>query len=170
MPDGPYDETDKILDVSRPVTYDWGIPKGKIPEMKTLLARTLLASAAVLSVTLAASAGPVDSPVQINRIDVAPALGESTEFAPGQITVSFTNTEATPATAVDFEVHGYKGHVIGHIEDTGTFTQGAVINHSFADRALDNNQSVEVESVEFADGSTWSKPVLHPVVRRQASN
>jgi hypothetical protein len=138
--------------------------------MKTLLARTLLASAAVLSVTLAASAGPAESPIQINRIDVAPSLGESTEFAPGRIAISFTNTEATPATAVDFEVHGYNGRVIGRIEDTGTFTQGAVINHSFSDGALDNRQSVDVENVTFADGSTWSKPVLHPVIRRQASN
>jgi hypothetical protein len=137
--------------------------------MNSLLARTLLASAAVLSLGLAASAGPAD-PVQVNSIDVAPALGETTGYAPGMLSVSFTNTAATPATEVDFNLLGYNGRVIGRFEDTGSFAPGVVINHSFPDAALDNKQSVEVEDVTFADGSTWSKPTLHPVVRRQASN
>lgn len=44
------------------------------------------------------------------------------------INVVYTNTHASPAYEVDFII-GYRGHRYV-LRDTGTFTQGAVINHN----------------------------------------
>jgi hypothetical protein len=147
--------------------------------VKTLITRAAAAaSALILSSALAASAAdapaptvaltpPSGSPVRLNSVWIHKARGQGIE--PGIIAVSFTNLAPATATNVSFNVLGFGKRVMDTISDAGTFTTGAVVQHEFPANEIDGQQTLEVEEVDFADGSVWTKPMPPaPVTRRQA--
>jgi hypothetical protein len=101
-------------------------------------------------------------PIQVASCSVvkASAAIPGSYFGPivrnvGSLNVSFVNREAKPITKVAFTVNGEKTTLT--VVDEGTFSTGVVINHTFPEPALtDENVSCIVESVAFADGSIWA--------------
>jgi hypothetical protein len=61
-----------------------------------------------------------------------------------------------PATTVTFTVRN--GNDAKTIVDRGTFSPGTTIKHDFdVDPGFGSRPSVEVQSVVFADGTTWQR-------------
>jgi hypothetical protein len=133
--------------------------------IKTLATAAALAVAAVPAV---ASAQPT-APVAMTDSIIQPYYGIHNDLTySGLITVAFVNANPVPATEVDFAVQA-DGTTIDHFSDVGTFSKGVTIRHTF--QTLDDavNQSVKIESVTFADGTTWA-PQTAPRTLRQASD
>ena len=148
--------------------------------MKTLITRVAVAASVLaLSSAFAASAAdapapmvaltpPSTAPVRLDNIWIHKARAQGIE--PGIIAVSFTNLAPVTATSVSFNVLGFGKRVMDTITDAGTFTTGAMIRHEFPADEIDGQQTLEVQEVDFADGSVWTKPLPPaPVMRRQAT-
>jgi hypothetical protein len=119
------------------------------------------ADAPTANVALAPLYAPaaLDGPIHIDRVQIAPADGIHNNFAYlGIVTVAFTNTSAVPATGIVFAVRGTNGAIIDRFTDAGTYEKGVSVRHSFTDVQSDPNQSLEVETATFADGSEWTNP------------
>jgi hypothetical protein len=121
------------------------------------------ADAPAANVALAPLYSPVDAalngPIHLDRVQIAPADGIHNNFAYlGIVTVAFTNFSAVPATGIVFALRGTNGAIIDRYTDAGTYEKGVSVHHSFTDVQSDPNQSLEVETATFADGSEWTNP------------
>jgi hypothetical protein len=78
-------------------------------------------------------------------------IATSTDF-----NISFVNAGNVPATTIAFTVRN--GNDTETIVDTGTFSPGTSITHDFeVGPAFGAASSVEVQSVFFADGTSWQR-------------
>ncbi len=102
------------------------------------------------------------NPIQVASCSIStPALGIPASFAPtapntGSIAISFANQGSKPVSSVTFDVVG--GGTTTQIVDTGLFSNGARIRHSFSAPALANvngDVTCSVQAVAFTDGSVW---------------
>jgi hypothetical protein len=88
-------------------------------------------------------------------VDVPAVFGIDTPNA-GSVSISFVNQNSKPVSSVAFNVTN--GRTTSRIVDAGTFSDGAVISHRFSAPAFTNalgDVTCSVQSVAFADGSTW---------------
>ncbi len=69
------------------------------------------------------------------------------------VAISFVNRNEKAISSVSFDVSD--GRTTNRIVDTGTFSTGTAIDHSFSTPSLSDAVSCSVRSVAFADGSTW---------------
>jgi hypothetical protein len=144
--------------------------------MKTQVASAFfVASLALGSMPLLASAAtaPADT-IDVLQTSVKPvqyvvdATDGSVANDGSVLQIQFANRGDEPATAVEFEVDSY-GAPVKRIEDTGTFTKDAIVNHSFVNAGF-SHSTVSVIGVKYADGSEWSANGQQPFVsRRQAA-
>jgi hypothetical protein len=134
----------------------------------TLGAAIFLAGAPAL-----ASAAPVQAaPIHLDSVRIDPSYPNTGEYNSytGLVTVAYTNENSVPATRIVFDLENAHGKLIDQFKDVGTFSRGAEIRHTFPDLQDDSNQQVAVDTVDFADGSSWSKPLATPLhSRRQAT-
>jgi hypothetical protein len=136
----------------------------------TLGAALLLAGAPVLASAADAQSGPI----RLDKVQITQSYGPRDEFAPGLVTVAFTNENDSPATDIIFALVS-DGKVIDRYEDVGTYTKGDTVRHSFQDIQDNNNQELAVEQATFADGTVWSnseiafEPTLTPPAAAQVS-
>jgi hypothetical protein len=133
----------------------------------TLGAAILIAGSPVL-----ASAAPVQpSPIRLDSVQIAPTYGTFQDFFPGLVAVSFTNEATVPVTSIVFDVEN-GGKVIHRIKDAGTFANGQTIKHTFnyPDNQTNYDPQLAVESVTFADGSTWTNTDEMGSRRQSAQN
>jgi hypothetical protein len=127
---------------------------------------TSLAAAVAAAALLAGSpllASPADQqtgPIRIDNTVLNRDLGEATEFAPGYAQVAFTNQNGVPATNVVFALTS-NGHVVGNVEDDGSFAPGVTIRYDFQDHCSADDQQLAVQSVTFADGTVWNNPDIN---------
>ncbi len=128
--------------------------------LNTAIAATVLAAAA----TVPAQAQPMpQAPVSISSCAIAMPARLYTEgplqaAEGGSIQIAFVNRAAVAATAVRFQVR--TGRTLQTIDDTGSFASGTTIERSFAPAAATYDSAdaaCEVESVSFADGTTWQR-------------
>jgi hypothetical protein len=93
--------------------------------------------------------------------------GDTSQPNHSELRISFRNDGDVAATAVTFDILT-DGKYAGRIDDVGTFTKGATIDHSFRWVDVRHGQSLEVAQVRYADGSVWTNDTLPPAPRRQA--
>ena len=87
---------------------------------------------------------------------LGPATHDGISLTPdySDVTIAFVNTANVPAKSVEFTVRS--GRWTQRIVDRGTFAPGARIVHTFNESPeFDQTSAVSVQSVTFADGSTW---------------
>ncbi|MEA2666204.1 MAG: hypothetical protein QOI11_3148 [Candidatus Eremiobacteraeota bacterium] len=128
--------------------------------LSTAIAATLLATAA--SAPALAQPAP-EAPIAVTScaIDAAVRLYGEGPFqgaAGGDVAISFVNRAAVEATAVRFLVR--TGRTVQTIDDRGSFASGTRIDRIFspATASYDGGSAAcEVESVSFADGTTWQR-------------
>jgi hypothetical protein len=151
--------------------------------MNALIARTLVLTSAVLATSAGANADPAQvglslppaasatSPVRINRVAMPHNSVNEFNMLPQNITVSFTNETATPATDVVLGLVDGQNRTVHQYDERGSFAPGAEIVEKLPwNQIFDHQLGAEVIEVTFADGSTWEKPAAAaPVVRRQAT-
>lgn len=125
----------------------------KITSLATLAVAALLAG----SPAIASAQTQSQSPIRLDRVEITQSYGSRDEFAPGLVTVAFTNENDAPATDIVFALES-DGKVIDRYEDVGTYVKGETVRHSFQDAQIDNDQQLAVEKATFADGSVWSNP------------
>jgi hypothetical protein len=139
--------------------------------MKTInvAAATLGAALLIAGSPVVASAALQASPVRLDNVSIQQSYGVHNNFAyTGLVSVAFTNETAIPVTKIVFDVESQNGNVIARINDVGNYAQGVTVKHSFPDIQTNNGQQLAVESVTFADGSSWSNTdTVAP--RRQAA-
>ena len=144
--------------------------------MRTQIASALLVASVALggasSIASAASA-------RTDTIDVLQAKAAPIQFVanandgsllngPNILKIRFVNRGDEVATDVEFQVETF-GAPVATIDDVGTFSKDAVVNHSFVNVG-DPNSTVAVIGVKYADGSEWSASAQEPLVtRRQAA-
>ncbi len=144
--------------------------------MKTQVASALFAASLALgglpSIASAANA-PADT-IAVLQTSVSPiqyvvdATDGSVANAGDVLHIQFANRGDQTATAVEFQVSSL-GSPVATVEDTGTFSKDAIVNHSFANVG-GRNTTVSVIGVKYADGSEWSADGQQPfVTRRQAA-
>lgn len=121
---------------------------------------------AALGIALAVAATPAigsaasmqQSPINLNRVEIAQSYGVFNDFLPGIVSVKFTNQFATAATSVVFDLVGNDGGILAEYNDVGAYAPGVSFRHSFPDTHSDPQQRLQVAKVTFADGTTWSAP------------
>ena len=123
---------------------------------------SLLLSAALDASQPAQSAYTSVNPIQVASCSISqtPAwesfFGYSTSAGTPETAISFVNTKQTAVTSVVFEVT--EGNRSSRIVDKGNFSNGVTINHTYETPELGaslGDVSCAVQSVAFADGSTW---------------
>ena len=149
----------------------------KLPIMKTQVASAFFAAALALGgvpAVASAATAPADT-IDVLQTSVKPvqyvvdATDGSVANDGNVLHIQFTNRGDQPATAVEFQVDQF-GAPVKTIEDTGTFTKDAIVNHSFTTPVGGRNSSVSVIGVKYADGSEWSANGQNAFVsRRQAA-
>jgi hypothetical protein len=118
----------------------------------TLAGAILIAGSPVL----ASAATYQASPIRLDSVNIAPSAGIHNNFAyTGLVNVAFTNESPVAITQVVFDIEA-GGKVIDRISDTGSYAQGVTVKHSFPDIQTNLDQQLAVESVSFADGTSWS--------------
>jgi hypothetical protein len=133
----------------------------------------LLAAAASAAVYLTAQPAPTlaatsvdqgSSPVAVNACQAYTMSAGKAASRTSTIEIRFRDLGQTPVDAVGFDVNWGAGDVQA-IHDVGTFSPGVSVEHKFVH--ADPNASsplfphppvtCHVESVRFADGSTWNR-------------
>jgi hypothetical protein len=113
------------------------------------------------ALALAAAMAYTSDPVQVTTcsleeifIPVTSGDIELQQAAGSQLHIGFTNVSTTPIASVTFDVN--LNGTDRTIVDAGTFSQGVLISHYFAQSDLvGGNASCHVASVLFKDGSAW---------------
>jgi hypothetical protein len=129
--------------------------------LSTAVAATLLATATTAAPALAQPAPEAPIAVTSCAIDAAVRLYGEGPFqgaAGGDVAISFVNRAAVEATAVRFLVR--TGRTVQTIDDRGSFASGTRIDRIFSPATASyegGSASCEVESVSFADGTTWQR-------------
>jgi hypothetical protein len=160
--------------------HRWAASSGQKNEQKAspkimnfkAAAATLGAAILIAGVPVLASAAPTQpSPIRLDSVQVAPTYGTFQDFFPGLVTVSFTNQASVPVTNVVFDVES-NGRIIHRIKDVGSYAYDQTIKHSFSypDTQVNENPQLAVESVTFADGTTWTNTDQMGSRRQSAQN
>ncbi len=126
----------------------------KITSITAALGAALLLAGAP---ALASADETTSAPIMLDNVQIEQPYGPKDQFSPGLVTVAFTNENNSPATDVVFDIQA-NGKIVGSFEDVGSYAKGESVRHSFPDFEDDDNQSVVVDNVTFADGSSWSRP------------
>ena len=131
---------------------------------------TAAIGAALLMTTspLVASAAQTPlTPIRLDTVQIAQSFGILDNWnEPGLVTIAFTNQSAVPATRVVFALEA-GGVVVDRFTNVGTFRPGATITNDFREGSIALDEELAVESVTFADGTTWSN--LRALSRRQST-
>jgi hypothetical protein len=142
------------------------------PQVASALFAASLALGGVPSLASAASA-PADT-IAVLQSSVSPvqyvvdATDGSVASDGSVLHIQFANRGDVAATAVEFQVDDF-GAPVKTVEDVGTFSKDAIVNHTFTN-AGDRNSTVSVIGVKYADGSEWSANSQQPFgSRRQAA-
>jgi hypothetical protein len=144
--------------------------------MKTQVASALFAATLALGgvPSLASAASAPANTIAVLQTSVKPvqyvvnAEDGSVANDGTDLQIQFANRGDEAATAVEFQVDSY-GAPVKTVEDVGTFTKDAIVNHSFTNAGY-SHTSVSVIGVKYADGSEWSANGRQPFVsRRQAA-
>ncbi len=139
-----------LVNIQAASGYDAGMKNTTIAKF---LSAALLSAAVAGAPALASAATSATDPVQINSFQFASGNRDTNGSS---LTVSYTNENASPATNVIFAATS-DGQLVNSFEDTGTFSQGVSIDHTFLD--LDATEdALQVEMVTFADGTVWINP------------
>jgi hypothetical protein len=101
------------------------------------------------------------TPVQITKCSLTeefiPTMDgdvPSQEGAGSELTIHFNNVTPMPVSSVTFNVN--IGGQTQTLVDSGTFTQGVPISHTFYEsEAEGDDANCHVVSVQFKNGSTW---------------
>jgi hypothetical protein len=133
--------------------------------MKTINSITAtLAAAFLLGGTPAlASADEMQAgPIQLNSVQSTQTLTSDATEDPGTARIAFTNNGSMPATDVVFAVTSPDNQVVDVYDASGSFAPGVTVSKIFASDTLANptDANVTVQSVTYADGSTWVNPDL----------
>jgi hypothetical protein len=130
-------------------------------------AATLGATLLIGSPAFVSAAPLAPSPVRLDNVQIFPDRDAVQTLAyPGAINIAFTNQTTVPVTTVVFDVEA-NGVVIDRITDAGKYLQNVTVKHSFPDQHRSADQKLTIESVTFADGSTWQNTDV-AARRRQA--
>jgi len=135
--------------------------------MNPILSSATIAALALAMPLSASAADSAPSPIVLTIADVQPQVIGTERITPGLIRVEFHNTANVAATRVTFEVAA-SGVSLTRIDDVGTFSQGATIDHNFPNEHGLANETISVAAVQFADGSVWQNDDAAPQARRQA--
>lgn len=132
-----------------------------------VLAALLLAGAPALASAqdtstdaAAADTAAVDmatAPIQVNNVQFTAENTADGSFGPTAAEIAYTNASSEPATEVVFAVTS-DGNVVDMYNDTGTFSPGVQIDHTFPALEAADADQVSVAQVTFADGSVWLNP------------
>jgi hypothetical protein len=107
------------------------------------------------------------SPISIDNVQISQAFGFRDNFNfPGQVSVAFRNDAAVPATKVVFVLQS-GSDVLDRFTEVGNYAHGVTVRQNFVEGAIDLDEQLAVESVSFADGSTWQNPAI-VLSRRQS--
>jgi len=123
--------------------------------MKITAIAAAMALFSAIVVGPAIAAGP--APVSIVSSHVDPEIIGTANNAAGQVSVSFVNNAAQPATRVSFALVS-NGLRLASLHADGSFSQGVPIHKSFLTHAPQRDQTIILSSVTFADGTTWQNP------------
>lgn len=123
----------------------------------TSLSATLGIAILLAGSPVIASAQTQSGPIRLDKVEITQSYGSLDEFAPGLVTVAFTNENDAPATDIVFDLQS-GGKLLDRYEDVGTYAKGETVRHSFQDIQIANDQELTVEKATFADGSVWSNP------------
>lgn len=132
-------------------------------------AAVALGTIALIGSPVIASAAQLQaSPVRLDSAQIQQSNGIHENFAyPGLVSVAFTNESSVPVSKIVFAIEA-DGRVIDRINDVGTYVAGKTVKHEFPDIQTNFNQTLAVESVNFADGTTWTN-TDEVAPRRQAA-
>lgn len=135
----------------------------------TVLGTLLIAASTFTSTGTTASAVTMQAPVAIDRCEIPRGYATSswrrwpnTPTTTGNLRIAFHDRAPRPIASVAFSVD-YRGE-IETVDDAGTFSPGASIDHTYTGRFTDlaylgsRPNRCRVVSVRFADGSIWSSP------------
>jgi hypothetical protein len=125
-----------------------------------MLIAPLMLAAVTATQPFAQTAYSGTQPVQVASCDLMPGPVTGDYYFSGMhlpggaaIRVSFVNRASQPIASVNFAVSD--GTLTQQIVDTGTFSRGVTIDHTFTAVAFSGPVNCAVRSVAFADGSTW---------------
>jgi hypothetical protein len=132
--------------------------------MITKFLTAALAGAALSVLPVLASAADLQtSPIDIQNVQVSAAdRSDDGSISGPSVTISYANTSPVPATDVVFALVA-NNRIINSYEDTGTFSTGSTISHTFVDFSPAEDTHIVVDYVAFSDGSTWVNPALATV-------
>jgi hypothetical protein len=116
-----------------------------------------LVSAAIAAAPAIGSAATIQpNPIQIENVQ---ATSSDRSVDGPTLTITYANQSPVPVSDVLF-VNLSNGQIVDGYEDSGNFTTGATINHTFFNDAPAADTQLAVDVVKFADGSTWVNPAL----------
>jgi hypothetical protein len=125
--------------------------------LSTAVAATLLGASAVPAPAQPAPQAPIS--ISSCTLSAPPRLfEEGVQADAGGLQITFVNRADATATGIRFLVR--IGRTEQTIDDTGRFASGIAIAQAFAPAAASYgiaDAACEVESVTFADGTTWQR-------------
>ncbi len=112
-----------------------------------------------LAIALSMIASPLlaqesQAPVTVTESSVFPQSSGTERNTPGQVMIEFVNHRDVPASVVTFALVG-GGRTLATVQCLGTFAKDVAIRHSFATQTMQRDQTIELSSVMFKDGSVW---------------
>jgi hypothetical protein len=94
------------------------------------------------------------APVSLIDSAAQPSIEDATRPENGSAMVTFVNHGSVPATQVDFTLSS-NGEALTTLTDTGTFSPGVAISHTFATDRTERDLQLSIADVKFADGTEW---------------
>jgi hypothetical protein len=127
-----------------------------------LMGAVLLAGAPAIALSEEAT---TPSPIRLDNVEIERSYGWAHQLFPGLVSVDFTNTTPVAVQEVDFVLEHADGGYIRRYKDVGPFSPGESLKHSFSDAHISEGQKLVVDTVTFADGTTWSAPDSYPATK-----
>jgi hypothetical protein len=120
---------------------------------------------ALLAANHQTTAFSATSPVDVTSYSFSPSFTTTTydnvpysEQDGTTFRVAFKNVATQPIKSVDFAISD-GGTSMAVVQDVGNFSPNVTIDHSFVSPITDpSGVTVTIQSVTFADGSTWNAP------------
>ena len=134
----------------------------------TLGAALILAGAPALASAATTTVAP--SPIHVDSVQIEQTYGIFNNLFPGLVTVAFTNQATQPVTDIVFDLESSNGTFIRQYDDAGNVQPGKSVKHAFNNSDIGANQTLAVDSVTFADGTTWSNIDAIPSRRQTEAN
>jgi hypothetical protein len=118
-------------------------------------------AAAILFGTPFAAAAQEQPPMQLDPnspVAANPISLDRVQIQPGtSVSIDFTNGYVVPATQIVFALSNAAGRR-SLLSDAGYYERGQHVEYTFQDADVANADRVVVESANFADGSSWTRP------------